>query len=148
VSYAARVDPLSERERRLLAGLERELHALDDETLGALSRALARGETELTGGEWGSRDDGHGCLLSLAAWELGLEDGEALLVRSVAAVRVPALFDELWSLVLRRTGDVAEARAIAEAATRRAIERRLGTLAPAEPAACTAEPAGLVPAGV
>jgi hypothetical protein len=50
--------------------------------------------------------------------------------------------------VLRRTGDVAEARAIAEAATRRAIERRLGTLAPAEPAERTAEPAGLVPAGV
>ena len=30
--------------------------------------------------------------------------------RSVAAVRVPALFDELWALLLTRLGDVEESR--------------------------------------
>ena len=33
--------------------------------------------------EWGAQGDGAGCLLSLAAWELGLEDGESLMRRSV-----------------------------------------------------------------
>ena len=33
--------------------------------------------------------------------------------RSVAAVRVPALFDELWALLLARLGDVELARASA-----------------------------------
>ena len=44
----------------------------------ALARALERGDVELEGGGWGSADDGSGCLLSLAAWELGLERGEIL----------------------------------------------------------------------
>ena len=59
-----------------------------------------------------SIDDGDGCLLTLAAAELGYESGEALLTTSVAAVRVPALFDELWALILARTGDTASARRI------------------------------------
>src|SRR3954464_11451334 len=73
--------------------LARALDGLDPETRQALARALERGEVELEGGGWGSVDDGSGCLLSLAAWELGLERGESLMRRSVAAVQVPALFD-------------------------------------------------------
>jgi hypothetical protein len=43
--------------------------------------------------------------------------------RSVAAVRVPALFDELWALLLMRLGDVELARASA----RRLVGDALGT---------------------
>ena len=64
------------------------LGGLDNETRQALARALERGEVELEGGDWGSVDDGSDCLLSLAAWELGLERGESLMRRSVAAVQV------------------------------------------------------------
>ena len=56
------------------------------------------------------REDGEGCVLSIAAWNMGLPSGEELMYRSVAAVRVPALFDELWALLLRRLGDVEESR--------------------------------------
>ena len=100
--------------------LARALDGLDPETLQALARALERGEVELEGGGWGSIDDGSGCLLSLAAWELGLERGESLMRRSVAAVQVPALFDAWWDEVLTREGDVVR--------TRRSVREALGEM--------------------
>jgi hypothetical protein len=90
--------------------LARALGGLEPETRQALGRALERGDFELEGGEWGAQDNGAGCLLSLAAWELGLEDGESLMRRSVDAVRVPALFDAWWGDLLEREGDVIRAR--------------------------------------
>jgi hypothetical protein len=95
--------------------LARALDGLDPETRQALARALERGEVEL-----GSIDDGSGCLLSLAAWELGLERGESLMRRSVAAVQVPALFDAWWDEVLTREGDVVR--------TRRSVREALGEM--------------------
>jgi hypothetical protein len=100
--------------------LARALDGLDPETRQALARALERGEVELEGGGWGSIDDGSGCLLSLAAWELGLERGESLMRRSVAAVQVPALFDAWWDEVLMREGDVVR--------TRRSVREALGEM--------------------
>ena len=49
-------------------------------------------------------------MLSITAWNMGLASGEALMYRSVAAVRIPALFDELWALLLARLGDVEDSR--------------------------------------
>src|SRR3954451_1431103 len=98
--------------------LAQALDGLDPETRQALARALERGEVELEGGGWGSMDDGSGCLLALAAWELGLERGESLMRRSVAAVQVPALFDAWWDEVLKREGDVVR--------TRRSVREALG----------------------
>jgi hypothetical protein len=117
--------------------LARALDGLDVETRQALARALERGEHELRGyatpprtrtvrtlatrmhlgraayrpegGDWGSQDEG-GCLLSLAAWELGLEHGSDLMRRSVEAVAVPALFDAWWAEVIEREGDVVRAQ--------------------------------------
>jgi hypothetical protein len=117
--------------------LARALDGLDVETRQALARALERGEHELRGyaqpaparnvrtlatrmhlgraayrpdgGDWGSQDEG-GCLLSLAAWELGLEHGSDLMRRSVDAVRIPALFDAWWADVIEREGDVVRAQ--------------------------------------
>jgi hypothetical protein len=100
--------------------LAQALGGLDPETRQALARALERGEVELEGGDWGSADDGSGCLLSLAAWELGLERGESLMRRSVAAVQVPALFDAWWDEVLTREGDVVR--------TRRSVREALGEM--------------------
>ena len=100
--------------------LAQALGGLDSETRQALARALERGEVELEGGGWGSIDDGSGCLLSLAAWELGLERGESLMRRSVAAVQVPALFDAWWDEVLTREGDVVR--------TRRSVREALGEM--------------------
>jgi len=100
--------------------LARALDGLDPETRQALARALERGEVELEGGGWGSIDDGSGCLLSLAAWELGLERGESLMRRSVSAVQVPALFDAWWDEVLTREGDVVR--------TRRSVREALGEM--------------------
>jgi hypothetical protein len=100
--------------------LAQALGGLDPETRQALARALERGEVELEGGDWGSVDDGSGCLLSLAAWELGLERGESLMRRSVAAVQVPALFDAWWDEVLTREGDVVR--------TRRTVREALGEM--------------------
>ena len=100
--------------------LAQALDGLDPETRQALARALERGEVELEGGGWGSIDDGSGCLLSLAAWELGLERGESLMRRSVAAVQVPALFDAWWDEVLTREGDVVR--------TRRSVREALGDM--------------------
>ena len=121
---AAREDAYA-RERRLIGELASNLAALDRPTLGAIASALERGEATLEGGGWGSQEAAEGCLLSLAAWELGLPDGESLLLRSVAAVRVPAIFDELWGVVLARTGDPAEARRIAYRLVSGAIAERL-----------------------
>ena len=100
--------------------LAQALDGLDPETRQALARALERGEVELEGGGWGSIDDGSGCLLSLAAWELGLDRGESLMRRSVAAVQVPALFDAWWDEVLKREGDVVR--------TRRTVREALGEM--------------------
>ena len=100
--------------------LARALDGLDPETRQALARALERGDVELEGGGWGSVDDGSGCLLSLAAWELGLERGESLMRRSVSAVQVPALFDAWWDEVLTREGDVVR--------TRRSVREALGEM--------------------
>ncbi len=124
-----------------LPALVRALHNLDAETRHALARALERDEHELAGGDWGARDDGAGCLLSLAAWELGLDRGEELMVRSIDAVRVPALFDAWWTTVVAREGDV-------PAAARSAREVLRGVLAPGqpEPIEATAERPRLVPA--
>ena len=127
--------------------LARALDGLDPETRQALARALERGEVELEGGGWGSPDDGSGCLLSLAAWELGLERGESLMRRSVAAVQVPALFDAWWDEVLTREGDVVR--------TRRTVREALGEMlfrglaAPREelPKGESAAADGVAPAG-
>ena len=100
--------------------LAQALGGLDSETRQALARALERGDIELEGGGWGSIDDGSGCLLSLAAWELGLERGESLMRRSVSAVQVPALFDAWWDEVLTREGDVVR--------TRRSVREALGEM--------------------
>ncbi len=107
---------MASREQALAQALD----GLDPETRQALARALERGEVELEGGGWGSIDDGSGCLLSLAAWELGLERGESLMRRSVAAVQVPALFDAWWDEVLTREGDVVR--------TRRSVREALGEM--------------------
>ena len=92
---------MSQPDNELAVALAR----LDPETRGALGRALEREEFEIEGGDWGSSGAGAGCLLSLAAWELGLERGEVLMERSPDAVRIPALFDAWWSDLLARDGD-------------------------------------------
>ena len=97
------------REQQVLRALRTEIGRLDDDTRVALSRALDDERLKLTGG-WGDRDDGEGCVLSITAWNMGLASGEALMYRSVAAVRIPALFDELWALLLARLGDVEASR--------------------------------------
>jgi hypothetical protein len=102
-------DDPQDREQDLLRALRTEIAKLDDDTRQALSSALDDDRLKLAGG-WGDRDDGEGCVLSIAAWNMGLASGEALMHRSVAAVRVPALFDELWALLLTRLGDVEESR--------------------------------------
>jgi hypothetical protein len=102
------VDP-HHREQQVLRALRTEIGRLDDDTRVALARALDDDRLKLTGG-WGDRDDGEGCVLSITAWNMGLSSGEALMYRSVAAVRIPALFDELWALLLTRLGDVEDSR--------------------------------------
>jgi hypothetical protein len=118
-----REDPIV-RERRVLEALRTEIGRLDPDTRSAIGRALHDDRLQLSGGSWGDRDDGDGCVLSIAAWNMGLRDGEALMHRSVAAVRVPALFDELWALLLMRLGDVE----LAQASARRLIGDALGTI--------------------
>lgn len=121
-----------------LPALVRALHNLDAETRHALSRALARDDCDLEGGDWGVRDDGSGCLLSLAAWELGLDRGEELMVRSIDAVRVPALFDAWWATVVAREGDVPSASRSARDVLRSALagaERRDAVDVEVEPVA-------------
>jgi hypothetical protein len=99
------VDPDRRREE-----LARALQGLEPETRQALERAIERKTFELEGGGWGDMTERTGCILSLAAWELGLADGEQLMYESVDAVRVPALFDAWWNDVLTREGDVVRAR--------------------------------------
>jgi hypothetical protein len=118
-----REDPIV-RERRVLEALRTEIGRLDPDTRSAIGRALDDDRVRLSGGSWGDREDGDGCVLSIAAWSMGLPDGEALMHRSVAAVRIPALFDELWALLLMRLGDVELARASA----RRLVGDALGTV--------------------
>jgi hypothetical protein len=137
------------------------LDGLDRETRQAMARALERGEHELRGyaqpapprtvrtlatrmhlgraayrpdgGDWGSQDEG-GCLLSLAAWELGLEHGSDLMRRSVDAVRIPALFDAWWAEVIEREGDVVRAQRSVREAIADMLHRSLATRPePAEP---------------
>ena len=112
------------RERRVLEALRTEIGRLDPDTRSAIGRALDDDRVQLSGGSWGDREDADGCVLSIAAWSMGLPDGEALMHRSVAAVRIPALFDELWALLLMRLGDVELARASA----RRLVGDALGTV--------------------
>jgi hypothetical protein len=138
--------------------LARALDGLDVETRQALARALERGEHDLRGyasppparsvrtlatrmhlgraayrpegGDWGSQDGG-GCLLSLAAWELGLEHGSDLMRRSVEAVRVPALFDAWWAEVIEREGDVVRAQRTVREAIGDMLHRSLARPEPA-----------------
>jgi hypothetical protein len=125
-----RLDP-TPRELALRDALRADLAQLDPPLLAAMGRALERNDDRLIGGAWGV-DDGEGCLLTLAAGELGYTSGEELLATSVSAVRVPAQFDELWVLILERTGDAATARSI----TRRLVAEALALgQAAAEPVA-------------
>ena len=102
---------LPARELLVRDALRTELSRLDTDVVTAIGRALERDQDRLIGGSWGI-DDSEGCLLTLAAREMGMTDGEDLLQTSVAAVRIPALFDEVWAMILQRTGDPAAARAI------------------------------------
>jgi hypothetical protein len=104
-------DRLACREDRLLAELRTTLGELDPPVLQAMGAALARDRDRLVGGDWGV-DDGEGCLLTLAARELGRERGEDLLVDCVAAVRVPVLLDEAWAVLLARGGSATAAREV------------------------------------
>ncbi len=106
---ARNADDPQGREQEVLRALRTEIGKLDDDTREALGRALDDDRLKLAGG-WGDRDDGEGCVLSITAWNMGLPSGEALMHRSVAAVRIPALFDELWALLLTRLGDVEDSR--------------------------------------
>ncbi|MGI9186186.1 MAG: hypothetical protein ACR2J9_01470 [Gaiellales bacterium] len=114
---------LPDREHVVREALRTELGRLDTEVVTAIGRALERDEDRLTGGSWGI-DDSEGCLLTLAARELGLQHGEELLHTSVAAVRIPALFDEVWALILQRTGDPRAARAITHRLVAEALLRQ------------------------
>jgi hypothetical protein len=127
--------------------LSQALGGLDSETRQALARALERGDVELEGGGWGSIDDGSGCLLSLAAWELGLERGESLMRRSVAAVQVPALFDAWWDEVLMREGDVVRTRRSVREALGEMLFRGLAAPRDELPKGSSSAPAGLPAAG-
>lgn len=99
------------REETLQDDLRSALRDLPPDTTRAIARALEREGDRLIAGRY-EDDAGDGCLLTLAARELGAVDGEALLTESVASVRVPALFDELWATIVRRSGDPALARRI------------------------------------
>lgn len=112
-----------DRERRARDDLRAALRGLDTPILSGMARALERDRDRLVGGTWGI-DDRDGCLLTLAARELGDADGEELLRSSIAAVRVPALFDELWATVLARTGDTGAARRITQRLVREALADR------------------------
>lgn len=103
--------PSMTHEERLQAELRCALQDLPPDTTRAIARALERDGDRLIAGRY-EDDAGDGCLLTLAARELGAADGEALLTESVASVRVPALFDELWATIVRRSGDPTLARRI------------------------------------
>ena len=112
-SISAVSDANHNREVTLQRALQSELGRVDPAVLPAIARALEHNADRLVGGSWGvGDDDDDGCLLTLAARELGLHKGEELLGESIAAVRIPALFDELWICILERTGDTRSARSI------------------------------------
>jgi len=100
-----------QREADLQTALRQALAELPPTTTRGIARALERHGDRLVGGRW-EDDAGDGCLLTLAARELGHTEGETLLYESVASVRVPVLFDELWATIVRRSGDPSLARAI------------------------------------
>src|SRR3954447_18175829 len=112
------------RERRVLEALRTEIGRLDPDTRSAIGRALHDDRVKLSGGNWGDREDADGCVLSIAAWSMGLPDGEAPMHRTAGGGAIPALFDELWALLLMRLGDVELARASA----RRLVGDALGTV--------------------
>ena len=114
---------LPARELLVRDALRTELARLDTDVVTAIGRALERDQDRLIGGSWGI-DDSEGCLLTLAAREMGMTDGEDLLQTSVAAVRIPALFDEVWALILQRTGDPAVARAVTHRLVVEALSER------------------------
>ena len=129
---------LPARELLVRDALRTELSRLDTDVVTAIGRALERDQDRLIGGSWGI-DDSEGCLLTLAAREMGMTGGEDLLQTSVAAVRIPALFDEVWAMILQRTGDPAAARAIThrlvvEALSERADQAETSASAVAAPA--------------
>jgi hypothetical protein len=128
---------LPAREAQVRDALRTELAQLDPDVVTAIGRALERDRDRLVGGSWGL-DDSEGCLLTLAARELGLGHGEELLRTSVAAVRIPALFDEVWALILERTGDPTAARAITHRLVVEALALRVDQAA--ESAAAAAAP--------
>jgi hypothetical protein len=127
---------LPTRELLVRDALRTELSHLDTDVVTAIGRALERDQDRLIGGSWGV-DDADGCLLTLAARELGLHDGQELLQTSVAAVRVPALFDEVWALILQRTGDPTAARAITHRLVVEALSLRADQAAGSEEAPST-----------
>lgn len=132
---------LPARELLVRDALRTELSRLDTDVVTAIGRALERDQDRLIGGAWGI-DDSEGCLLTLAAREMGMTDGEDLLQTSVAAVRIPALFDEVWALILQRTGDPAAARAITHRLVVEALSvREDQTVASTSAAAAPAETA-------
>lgn len=116
-------DHAERREAALRGELRSALDGLDAPILTGMASALERDRDRLVGGSWGV-DDRDGCLLTLAARELGPGSGEDLLRSSVDAVRVPALFDELWASVLARTGDAEAARAVTHRLVVEALARR------------------------
>ncbi|MFM8612141.1 MAG: hypothetical protein ACKOD0_05495 [Actinomycetota bacterium] len=128
------------REAVLRAELRSALAEVDAPILHGMAAALERDRDRLIGGGWGV-DDGDGCLLTLAARELGADSGEELLRSSVAIVRVPALFDELWASILARSGDAEAARAITHRLVVEALARRDDQ--PAGPDAAGSEPTAL-----
>ena len=118
------MDRDAERREVVLKGeLRSALDGLDAPILAGMAAALERDRDRLIGGSWGV-DDRDGCLLTLAAREMGSGSGEDLLRSSIGAVRVPALFDELWACVLARTGDADAARAVTHRLVVEALARR------------------------
>lgn len=103
--------PQTTREETLQQDLRDALRSLPPDTTRAIAQALERNGDRLVAGRY-EDDAGDGCLLTLAARELGATDGEALLTESIASVRVPVLFDELWATIVRRSGDPTLARRI------------------------------------
>lgn len=118
------MDADAERREAVLRGeLRGALDGIDAPILAGMASALERDRDRLVGGSWGVDHD-DGCLLTLAAREMGTGSGEDLLRSSVDAVRVPALFDELWACVLVRTGDAEAARSITHRLVVEALARR------------------------
>jgi hypothetical protein len=117
--------PSDQREQVLRGELRAALAGLDRRILAGMAKALEYNRDRLVGGSWGT-DDADGCLLTLTAAEIGADGGEDLLLTSIAAVRIPALFDELWALMVARTGDAATARQVTHRLVVEALVRHDG----------------------